>query len=545
MIFRAAVFAMGGSFVVLCLTSCPVIARSDVLGAGDVAQVEAPAPSPAVGPPVSAEPPPRGSPVVRTRPVEETTGALDDVAGAGAWPEPNAGDLSALQVDMRTPALDPDRALVAIARETLVRAAPSFQARRIGYLRVGAVVQRSPEPVSVEGCADGWFSVAPRGYVCAGRAATLDLGHPLVRLARRRPDRAQPLPYAYGRSRLPTPPLYDTVPTVEEQRSAEADLDRHRRFSTEAAWAGISLDETPTALESGLSGPGFGVLGRSVSARGPRAAIPDSGFALLRVFAHDGRRFGLSTDFEVIPLDRLKPVVASEFRGLALDDDVTLPVVFVRSHRARLYVRADEGSPTPVREERPLHYREALAVTGKRIRLRGVQYLETRDGKLIREENLVYVAAMRKRPGWATPGRTWIDISILKQVLVAYEGTKPVYVTLVSTGADGLGDPEETHSTVRGQFLIHTKHVTATMSGDEPGDQFDLRDVPYVQYFTEGYALHAAYWHDAFGQPRSHGCINLSPPDARWLFDWTDPPVPQGWHGAMSLREGTLVSVHP
>ncbi|HMR80523.1 MAG TPA: L,D-transpeptidase, partial [Polyangiaceae bacterium] len=137
------------------------------------------------------------------------------------------------------------------------------------------------------------------------------------------------------------------------------------------------------------------------------------------------------------------------------------------------------------------------------------------------------------------------DISILKQTLVAYEGTTPIYATLVSTGADGLGDPKKTHSTVRGQFLVHTKHVTATMSGDVVGDEFDLRDVPYVQYFTEGYALHAAYWHDSFGTPRSHGCINLAPLDANWLFSWTDPPVPDSWHGVMSLRQGTLVHVHP
>ncbi|HEX7672087.1 MAG TPA: L,D-transpeptidase, partial [Polyangiaceae bacterium] len=72
----------------------------------------------------------------------------------------------------------------------------------------------------------------------------------------------------------------------------------------------------------------------------------------------------------------------------------------------------------------------------------------------------------------------------------------------------------------------------------------DLRDVPYVQYFKEGYALHAAYWHDAFGTPRSHGCVNLSPLDARWLFSWTEPSVPSAWHGAMS-NHGTLVSIHP
>ena len=78
-----------------------------------------------------------------------------------------------------------------------------------------------------------------------------------------------------------------------------------------------------------------------------------------------------------------------------------------------------------------------------------------------------------------------------------------------------------------------TRRVTVTMDGDEAGDEFDLRDVPWVQYFTEGYALHAAYWHDDFGVPRSHGCVNLAPLDASWLFEWTDPEVPEGWNAAL------------
>jgi lipoprotein-anchoring transpeptidase ErfK/SrfK len=115
----------------------------------------------------------------------------------------------------------------------------------------------------------------------------------------------------------------------------------------------------------------------------------------------------------------------------------------------------------------------------------------------------------------------------------------------VSTGADGIGDPEKTHSTIQGTFLVHTKHVSVTMDGDEPGDQFDFNDVPFVQYFTEGYALHAAYWHDDFGTPRSHGCVNLAPLDAAWLFRWTTPEVPDGWHAALSAKRGTVVHVHP
>ena len=77
------------------------------------------------------------------------------------------------------------------------------------------------------------------------------------------------------------------------------------------------------------------------------------------------------------------------------------------------------------------------------------------------------------------------------------------------------------------------------------GDEFDLRDVPFVQYFTEGYALHAAYWHDDFGTPRSHGCVNLAPVDAAWLFGWTTPDVPEGWHAALTLKKGTIVYTHP
>jgi lipoprotein-anchoring transpeptidase ErfK/SrfK len=115
---------------------------------------------------------------------------------------------------------------------------------------------------------------------------------------------------------------------------------------------------------------------------------------------------------------------------------------------------------------------------------------------------------------------------------------------LISSGEAGLEDPEHTTATKRGIFRIHTKHVTSTMSSDEAGEEFELRDVPYVQYFDQGYALHGAYWHDRFGTPKSHGCINLSPEDARRLFFFTEPQLPEGWHGALLPLTGTVVFVH-
>ncbi|MCU0681404.1 MAG: L,D-transpeptidase [Polyangiaceae bacterium] len=148
-------------------------------------------------------------------------------------------------------------------------------------------------------------------------------------------------------------------------------------------------------------------------------------------------------------------------------------------------------------------------------------------------------------PGWAEKGERWLDVNVTKQTLVAYEGTRPVFATLVSTGEAGLGDPETTRSTKRGIFRVYAKYRTTTMDSDETGEEFELRDVPYVQYFHQGYALHAAYWHDRFGTPRSHGCINLTPADAKWLFGFTSPAVPAGWHEAREGRSGTVVFVHP
>ncbi len=94
--------------------------------------------------------------------------------------------------------------------------------------------------------------------------------------------------------------------------------------------------------------------------------------------------------------------------------------------------------------------------------------------------------------------------------------------------------------------MIYQKHVSSTMDGDEDqADSYALRDVPFVQYFHKGYALHGTYWHDEFGKIRSHGCVNLSPIDSAWLFEWTDPSVPPDWHGVVNKDRGTVVLVRP
>jgi lipoprotein-anchoring transpeptidase ErfK/SrfK len=174
--------------------------------------------------------------------------------------------------------------------------------------------------------------------------------------------------------------------------------------------------------------------------------------------------------------------------------------------------------------------------------------VQTRSGNWVKSEELRTVAKPSTLPNFAKGQTRWIDISLLQQTLVLYEGETPVYVTLVSTGKDGLGEPGETLSTPQGLFRVYQKHVTTTMDSDVADSEFELRDVPWVMYFKAGYALHGAYWHDDFGRARSHGCVNLAPIDARYVFRWASPEVPEHWHSVSesdAFEQGTLINIHP
>jgi LysM repeat protein len=116
-------------------------------------------------------------------------------------------------------------------------------------------------------------------------------------------------------------------------------------------------------------------------------------------------------------------------------------------------------------------------------------------------------------------GARWIDVNLSMQTLTAYSGQSPVFQTLVSTGLPGT-------PTVVGTFRIYAKYTATLMTG--PG--YYLPNVPWVMYFHRGYSLHGTYWHSNFGQPMSHGCVNLSVADAQWLFNWADVGTPVVTH---------------
>jgi hypothetical protein len=268
-----------------------------------------------------------------------------------------------------------------------------------------------------------------------------------------------------------------------------------------------------------------------------------NGVAFVESFLFEGRRYNVTTDLRLAPADRFRPIRGSDFHGYRIGVDIDFPFALIRRQGGKRWVYSTDKKRLVAAGD--LVWRSAVALTGKQKFFNGKLHYETKEGDYIDDRHAGRVDPAKKMPAWGKNGEKWIDINITKQVLVAYAGTKAVYATLVSSGEAGLDDPEKTKSTRRGIFRIHTKHVTVTMDSDAVGEEFELRDVPYVQYFEDGYAIHGAYWHDRFGQPKSHGCVNLSPEDARRLFYWTDPPVPAGWHGAARQLTGTVVFIHP
>ena len=134
-----------------------------------------------------------------------------------------------------------------------------------------------------------------------------------------------------------------------------------------------------------------------------------------------------------------------------------------------------------------------------------------------------------------------IEVRLPEQVMIAYEYDQPVFMARVATGAKfSNGD----YSTPPGYYSTFHKRYSRHMArGNLAANGYDLPGVPWNSYITEeGIAFHGTYWHNNFGRPRSHGCINLTPQAAKWIYLWTMPVVPPD-EEMVYKKTGTLVEV--
>ena len=237
-----------------------------------------------------------------------------------------------------------------------------------------------------------------------------------------------------------------------------------------------------------------------------------------------------------VPASALAAVQLTPPPSGELGPELTLPLGIVYRGSAKVLERDPLEGAWSEAERLPRYGRVAL--TGARVQLDRGAYFVARSGALVADTN-VRVAERVVRPALVPRRARLIHVHLATQTLVAYDGERPVFATLVATGKEGFDTPA-------GLYRIISKHVSATMDGLAGSeDAYSIEDVPFTMYFQGSYALHAAFWHDRFGAVRSHGCVNLAPADAHFLFRWAGPVLPSGWHGVLATKDnpGTFLLV--
>lgn len=442
---------------------------------------------------------------------------------------------------------------------------------RLGYLRYGEKTPVIPEAHRKANCPEGWYELLAGGFVC-GRFATLDLDHPRIKSAKS-PDLDGPLPYTYGINLWNGTPLYRSIPSRDQRKIYEPWLVRPKKAKTDPgdAATAVAIASDASGADGGSSddadvpwwekespdgGPPQITL-EDLQETGPVARRMVKGFylSLDREIDAAGARWWKTIAGLSAPADRILLAKApTEYHGVWLgQDDGTyatknvparridkLPVGFVLNYFAKRWTLDDDRKHASVTPG-PLDRFDAVGLTGDKARVNGYEFWETDEGWWLRA-----VDATKTEPA-SVPEKIgehekWIDVNLKRQTLVAFEGDSPVFATLVSSGRNE-------HETPPGSFRIREKHISATMDGDADtaaDGPYSIEDVPYIEYFNAGYALHGAFWHSSFGSVKSHGCVNLSPRDAKALFGWTEPQLPAGWHAVVATKErpGTRVIVH-
>lgn len=197
----------------------------------------------------------------------------------------------------------------------------------------------------------------------------------------------------------------------------------------------------------------------------------------------------------------------STFSGVTINAPLALPFAWVLwSHDARL-------SPNGLSDREGGRYERFQVVNiYATVNVAGWNWYLIGPGHWTNQQNLslVYPNAPTAFEG------NWAGVNLYEQNLVAYSGATPVMATLISSGVkNGEWDTNE------GTFRVHSRVEAGTMNGAEGSPDFYSLDlVPYAQYFDGLISLHGTYWHDSFGYPHSHGCVNASITDAQWLFSW-------------------------
>ena len=420
---------------------------------------------------------------------------------------------------------------------------PDLSSPKLGYLRIGTRLMVTDKVAETDDCKKGFHALPMGGFVCGNKGFVVERGKPpfmKYEIPKPRLDQAHPYPYGYVRRW--NSPMWWRVPTDDELRAMEAQRAVRESERTGAPVAAAGEPSDTGGPSDAAPPPAAPALDLKLPLS-PATPWLERGFflSLGEKVKEGSRTFYRTARGAFVDAGDVHTYDAKDFKGIELSGDVAWPVAFVGKKEAKLLALTPDNKLKAVKS---LERRDFVDID-EETEIGGKEYFLTADGHLIRKDALL-IPELQPLPKGLDPWERWIDVSLSKQVLVAYEGTRPVYVTLVSTGKKGTA--EEPFDTPTGRWRIYSKHVSTTMDGNSASDgNYSIQDVPWTMFFFGSYALHGAFWHRSFGNVRSHGCVNLGPSDARWLFFWTTPFLPDGWHGVHATDEspGTTVIVRP
>ncbi len=241
---------------------------------------------------------------------------------------------------------------------------------------------------------------------------------------------------------------------------------------------------------------------------------------------------------EYVPAEALSFASPSRFQGVYLREQPELPFAWINRWTQPSLVPQGPLNEAVAPLER---YQRVTIFAEERRGSREIWYLVDHDQWV--EQSHVSRVDVSPPPEGVGPGDKWIEVDLFEQTIAAYEGPRMVYATLISSGRSATATPP-------GLYRVYYKLLEGKMSNPDVEDGspifYYIEDVPWSLYFHGGYSIHTAYWHNSFGFLRSYGCVNLPPRDAKWFFEWSDPPLPEG-RQALYIPDGapsTWVWVH-
>jgi|GEM_PF-6360526 len=385
-----------------------------------------------------------------------------------------------------------------------VRAFASLDAPRVGIIYGGDVFEVGPI-VGYDSCAAGWAKVGS-GVLCLVKTQVVDVKpHAL-------PDFLSVLPpLEEGTNELHPPTEQD--PAFMPVIFAKRDDEHEGRL-----WASIEELEAGKKHRWKLKADkDYRFVAAHQTSKGWALERPNGSVTLIsEVYLYPVSRFS-GRDFRLFPKD------ADSQMGWVNDLD-----------GATVYWSPNDTEPSGLKMER----RRILEIHPLNDNEDWVEIPMGDVSGYVKQEQLT-IWKSTDAPEDIAADEIWIDADISSQMFSVYQGQQLVFTTLMSTAKEG-------HKTPLGTYQIYDKAVGWDLGSREGAEEaYYMENVPFVMHYYPRYAIHSAFWHDNFGEPASHGCINLAPKDAWTVYQMVSPTMPDGWQYIKQHKEdpGTVLRI--